>query len=211
MSNTNKPSFFKNLSDAFSKLSRGYIIFILLFIPCFFLGIFLIPSGSVSSNLFYRPLYFIVGQSFYSSFYVQLVKNCIFLVLILLMVCFTFVREILKPENKFFAKSVYIILSTIVIVGSYFFVKDVIMDIKIFKDGGYERTQCKLSSVSKGRGKSKNYHIWADKTLELNAYQYRELEGVKKQYEDKNINPRNVTIKVNYMPNTKCVLNYVIE
>ena len=202
-----------NLSERLTKLMKrlskvnpvyyclGLFLFTLLFIAFYHFGGF----EFLIYCFYYYPIYLFVGKLFYGAFYVELFTKFLWIVLLSL-ACYLFARSFFK-SRKFSSAAISIVFLAVAII----LAKYATSDISSVMDRKYDTTEATLAQVKRSRGKGGfKYLIWTNKRLVMNVYQYKELEKIKKQFEDEGVSMDGFSLKINYLPENKCMLNYEV-
>lgn len=196
-------------------------------------------SEWLAYNLFYTPLYSILGSYLYGPFIIQLLS--LFLPLTFLTLGLVYLRSFLPKNKKYTLKISQIAIIVTILILSFFIFKNSILDMKFIIEKKYLTEESYLYKFYRSYNRSsrkkisnpyyyrfdtntiKNKNIQTTITinnktrveydyeyLNLNVYQYKKLLKIKKTYINE-YNADSIPIKIYYLPNTKMILKYEIR
>lgn len=221
-SDKRKKQFYKILFTGLSLL----VLFIIVYLPA---------TEWVNYNLLHRPLYFFFSDLFYCAYIIEMLKFA-FILVFLIGISYGGILELIDKKKSKFKKLCMLFVIPLSSFFGYLIAEQNISEMKFIMKDQYLVEEIPLSRyrryITHGRmTKSAHYkiytydlkgeysqrdiqraetHLSIYKDLDLNIYQYRDLEKIKENYLDKGTSAEDVILKIYYLPNTRQVLQYEI-
>lgn len=201
---------------SFIKKYTVTLIFILAIIiaPSFFSTSY---SEWLAYNLYYCPLYFIFYPFVLKSYWVS-VTTYIIITIIGIGILYALLAPDKDKKVNIFSRIFQILAAIIILVLAYFLYSAIIKDAILVYNGQYNIVISDITQVEKmikkgRRSKNNAYQIKTDlntppKKIDLDVYQYKELEKIREEYKSQNIDLEKVKIKIYYLPNSNDAIKY---
>lgn len=176
-------------------------------------------------HFYYTPLYSILKEHLYASLIINGIS--VFSILIVsLLLEWQCIKKILRKKANLKDRIMYLVFMLLILVGIYLFSNKFISDVKFTNKKKYLVEYSYLSKIEKIERKSNkgsrsyDYRLYTNtltgkyknsyRYLNLNTYQYKNLEMKKDELKSKNINTDSIPMTIYYLPNTKLILEYEI-
>lgn len=176
-------------------------------------------------HFYYTPLYYVLKEYLYASLIIDGIGLLILSIISLLIGWFCiklFLSKKEKPKNR----AVGLVFALLIPVAIYLFSRSFISDVKFAKEKKHLVVYSYLSKIEKikreSRKGSKSYdyrfytNILKEKSrntylhLNLDMYQYKDLEMKNEELKSKNINTDSIPVTIYYLPNKRSVLKYEV-
>lgn len=214
---------------------NNFLILGLLAIPIFILIFFIgFYTDVFSYKVYYKPMYYILSESFYRSYFTYLIKWSFFSLFSIIVLYLFFNLYVKDQKSRVFKIIISILLIFLPCCIVFTTGKDLIKDLKLIQTDSYLSGETYLSKVTTkvtkgGRGpnrtkyeieilkfirdkniKEDSYSGTRVTTLDLDVYQYKEISKKINEYQYQNIDIGKIKVKLDYLPNTQTLLNYGI-